>query len=147
VDVNQLDAATLRQLTTLPCPGVIDHMGYVCEEHSKRADPNAPGFQTLLSLVDDAGFWVKLTGAYRTSTDHDTYEDVTPLAQALVAAAPDRMLWGSDWSHVGLRAPEPMPDTGALQNALPRWIPDAATRRQILEDNPARLYGFSTNTD
>jgi len=138
IDVNQLDAATLRQLTQLPCPGVIDHMGYVRAEDGA----DSPGFQTLLSLVNDAGFWVKLSGAYRISQAHDAYSDVTPLAQALVAAAPDRMLWGSDWPHVGLRAPEPMPDTGALRNALPRWIPDATTRHQILADNPARLYGF-----
>jgi len=138
IDVNQLDAATLHQLAHLPCPGVIDHMGYVRAEQGV----DAPGFQTLLHLVNDAGFWVKLSGAYRISQAHDTYENVTPLAQALAAAAPERMLWGSDWPHVGLRAPDPMPDTGVLRNALPRWIPDEALRHKILVDNPARLYGF-----
>jgi len=117
IDVNQLEVATLRQLARLPCPGVIDHMGYVRAE--KGVDD--PGFQRLLGLVNDAGFWAKLSGAYRISSDHDAYADVTPLAQTLVAAAPDRMLWGSDWPHVGLRAPDPMPDTGVLRNALARW--------------------------
>jgi len=138
IDVNQLDATTLCQLESLPCPGVIDHMGYVRAE----TGVTAPGFQTLLHLVNDAGFWVKLSGAYRISHQHDTFADVTPLAQALVAAAPDRMLWGSDWPHVGIRPPEPMPDTGVLRNALSRWIPDATTRHKVLVDNPARLYGF-----
>jgi len=138
IDVNRLDTATLRELTQLPCPGVIDHMGYVRAE----AGVDAPGFQTLAHLVNDAGFWVKLSGAYRISHRHDAFDDVTPLAQALVAASPDRMLWGSDWPHVGLRAPDPMPDTGVLRNALPRWIPDTATRNKILVDNPARLYRF-----
>jgi len=64
---------------------------------------------------------------------------VTPFAQTLIEDAPDRMVWGSDWPHVSLTR---MPNTGALRNLLPQWAPDADTRRRILVDNPARLYGF-----
>jgi len=98
IDINQLDTTTLREFERLPCPGVIDHLGYVRAE----AGLDAPGFCTLLRLVNNVGFWVKLSGAYRISNDFDQFADVTPLAQALVAAAPERMLWGSDWPHVGI---------------------------------------------
>jgi len=139
IDVNQLDVSMLRQLAQLPCPGVIDHLGHVRAE----AGSDAPGFRTLLRLVCEANFWVKLSGAYRISDDFDSFQDVTPLAQMLVATAPDRMLWGSDWPHVSIYPPAHMPDTGVLRNLLPRWIPDAATRQRILVENPQRLYGFT----
>ena len=59
--------------------------------------------------------------------------------KALIAAAPSRMVWGSDWPHVAI---DRMPDTGTLRNLLPKWAPDAATRHAILVDNPQRLYDF-----
>jgi len=138
IDVNDLDDALMRRLVQLPCPGVIDHMGFVRGEQGIAS----PGGRKLLRLVEEAGYWVKLSGAYRLSDDFDQYRDVVPIAQALVAAAPGQMLWGSDWPHVSIA--EPMPDTGVLRNALSRWIPDEATRRTILVDNPAQLYGFPT---
>jgi len=68
------------------------------------------------------------------------YPDVTPLARALVAAAPDRVVWGSDWPHPGARAD--MPEDPVLADLIAEWIPDVDQRRRVLVDNPARLYGF-----
>jgi predicted TIM-barrel fold metal-dependent hydrolase len=127
-------------LATLPCEVVFDHMGHV--------DPNegvaGEAFQVLLALVRDHGHWVKLSAANRltgTGTSTAQLDDLLPLAQALADAAPGRVLWGSDWPHVGLTA---WPDTGELFNLVPRWLPDPLARRRLLVDNPARLYGFET---
>jgi predicted TIM-barrel fold metal-dependent hydrolase len=67
------------------------------------------------------------------------FPDVTPYARALVAAAPDRCVWGTDWPHPNT---EVMPNDGDLADMLLDWIPDEATRRRVLTDNPARLYDF-----
>lgn len=134
-----LDARMLPELmprlTRLPCPVIIDHMGHMPVSSGLAA----PGFICLRTLLRDHGFWVKLSGAYRISDDFPVFRDVEPWAQSLIAAAPDRCVWGSDWPHVALQK---MPDTGRLLNALPSWVPDAAQRQAILVDNPARLYGF-----
>ena len=71
------------------------------------------------------------------------YADVTPFARAVVAAAPDRVVWGTDWPHPaaqGLKAP--VPNDGDLADLLLEWVPDEAQRKRVLVDNPARLYGF-----
>ncbi|AJP56885.1 GntR family transcriptional regulator [Pandoraea vervacti] len=136
MDVNALPELMPR-MTSLPVPGIVDHMG-----HTPVAQGlHSPGFSALRSLVRDHGYWVKLSGAYRISERFPAFDDVTPFAQALIEDAPDRMVWGSDWPHVSLTR---MPNTGALRNLLPQWAPDAETRRRILVDNPARLYGFPT---
>ncbi|MGK8202273.1 amidohydrolase family protein [Burkholderia cenocepacia] len=136
-----MDVKTLPELmprmTRLPITGIVDHMGHTPVD----AGLAAPGFAALRELVVGHGFWVKLSGAYRISHRFPAFDDVTPFAQALIADAPDRMVWGSDWPHVSLE-PDRMPDTGDLRNLLAQWAPDAATRRRILVDNPARLYGF-----
>ncbi|MDN4573174.1 GntR family transcriptional regulator [Pandoraea cepalis] len=136
MDVNTLPELMPR-MTALPVPGIVDHMGHT----SVAQGLDAPGFSALRSLVRDHGYWVKLSGAYRISERFPAFDDVTPFAQALIEDAPDRMVWGSDWPHVSLTR---MPNTGALRNLLPLWAPDADTRRRILVDNPARLYGFPT---
>jgi predicted TIM-barrel fold metal-dependent hydrolase len=123
------------RMAKLPCPGVIDHMGHM----PAALGLQHPAFRAMFRLVEDHGWWIKLSGAYRLSDDYDGFKEVTPLAQALIAAAPDRMVWGSDWPHVAMAR---MPDTGALRNLLKDWAPDAAVRDRILVDNPARLYGF-----
>ncbi|MGW8183014.1 MAG: amidohydrolase family protein [Burkholderiales bacterium] len=83
---------------------------------------------------------MKISGAYRASTQYPDYEDGRPLHEALIAANPDQLLWGTDWPHPRLE--ENMPDTGHLLDLFNRWTPDAALRKKILVDNPARLYGF-----
>jgi predicted TIM-barrel fold metal-dependent hydrolase len=115
---------------------VIDHMG--------RPDPNkgvnAPGFQALIRLLKSGRGFAKLSAPYRTSLSEPPYPDMTPFAQALVAAAPDRLVWGSDWPHVLLD--KTMPNDGDLVDQIAVWVPDEATRRRILVDNAERLYGF-----
>ena len=68
------------------------------------------------------------------------YDDITPFARALVAAAPDQLVFGTDWPHVMMGGE--MPNTGALIEQLAVWVPDEAARKKILVDNPARLYRF-----
>jgi predicted TIM-barrel fold metal-dependent hydrolase len=102
-------------------------------------------------LVQSGKAYVKISGAYRASTQPD-YGDLRPLAQMLIAANVDRIIWGSDWPHPnpGARAghavtevtPLLQVDDGRLLNLLPIWAPEAAVRKKILVDNPARLYGF-----
>ena len=125
-----------RVLADFPVEVVIDHMG----RPDTRRGVNAPGFQALIRLLRSGRGWSKLSAPYRTSTGAFPYTDITPFAHALVAAAPDRLLWGTDWPHVTLDSP--MPNDGDLCSQLAVWVPDAHTRRQILVDNPQRLYGF-----
>jgi D-galactarolactone isomerase len=116
---------------------VIDHTGKFLEP----VPPEHEAFRALLGLVDTGRCWVKLSGPYETSrTGPPHYEDVGRLARALIAHAPERMLWASNWPHP--TAPGAPPDEAALLDLLLEWAPDEATRRKILVDNPAELYGF-----
>jgi 2-pyrone-4,6-dicarboxylate lactonase len=137
-----IDARNLPELgpriAELPVEVVIDHMGHM----PVSCGTGHPGFQWLLRLLRDRRAWVKLSGAYRISQAGAPFHDTLTLAQALVAAAPDRCVWGSDWPHVAVTGP--MFNTGALLDLLPLWVPDERTRNRILVDNPARLYGFPT---
>ncbi len=130
----------LRELATTVCvPLSVAHIGYT---KAAAGGADHPGFQAFLALLRDGHFWVKLTGPYRISAhDNFPYPDVAAMARAVVAAAPDRVVWGSDWPHViHYRG---MPNDGDLLDALADWAPDEALRRRILVDNPARLYGFA----
>ena len=104
--------------------------------------PQHPSFKSLLRLVDTGRCWVKLSAAYEVSkSGPPRYEDVGILAKALVKAAPQRMLWASNWPHP--TAPkDAFPDDANLLDLLLEWAPDEAVRRRILVDNPAELYGF-----
>ena len=128
-----------RMLAHLPVDCVFGHLGYV------RADKGVQtlGFQALLRLMRAGRAWVKLTGPYRISTGPLPHADTQPFADALVAAAPGRLVWGSDWPHVKTEWTIAMPNDGDLADLLARWVPDADTRRRVLVDNPARLYGFA----
>jgi len=130
-----------------PVPIVFDHFGGA----QAALGLNQPGFADLLELVKSGKAYVKISGAYRSSTHGPDYADVTPLAKALIAANPDRIVWGSDWPHPAGTPPGRKPteltmltqiDDGLLLDQLPVWAPDAAVRKKILVDNPARLYGF-----
>ncbi len=128
-----------------PVPVVFDHFGGA--EAAKGMQQE--GFAELLALVHLGKAWVKISGAYRASAKAPNYADVTPLAKALIAANPERIVWGSDWPHPGPavgKPTDPAPlqkiDDGQVLNLLPVWVPDAEVRKKILVDNPARLYGF-----
>jgi predicted TIM-barrel fold metal-dependent hydrolase len=84
--------------------------------------------------------WVKLTGPYRISTQPLPHSDTIAFARALLDAAPERVLWGTDWPHVMVKGA--MPNDGDLADLLLEWVPDAGMREQVLVTNPAKLYGF-----
>jgi predicted TIM-barrel fold metal-dependent hydrolase len=143
--------AALREFfVQMPFPLVFDHFG-----RASAADGiNQPGFDALLDLVKSGRAYVKISGAYRCSEKAPDYADVLPLAQALVKANADRIVWGTDWPHPNsdagrgkplteITAPFPI-DDGLLLNQMVKWVPDADTRKKILVDNPARLYGFDS---
>jgi 2-pyrone-4,6-dicarboxylate lactonase len=135
LDQAEAFAATLADFLV---PVVIGHMGY--PRAGIGAFMESPAFADLLRLLDGSRCWIKLTGPYRISPRALPYDDVDALAQKLVRAAPERMLWGTDWPHVMLKGT--MPNDGDLCDLIERWVPDAATRTRILVDNPAELYGF-----
>ena len=100
-----------------------------------------PRFRQLLELLrtGERRCWVKLTGVYRVSASKE-FADVAPLARALIEAAPDRLIWGSDYPHLSFADKVASVE---LWNLLGRWAPDQAIRRRILVDNPRSLFGFS----
>jgi len=124
-----------RVLLSLPVPIVIDHFGMV----PAKEGTGSPGFQTLLRLAHSGRCWFKLSAPYRISTKAPRFPDVTPIVHALLEAAPDRCVWGSDWPHPNS---DFIPNDGDLVDMLPEWIPDTALQRKVLVDNPATLYGF-----
>ena len=97
-------------------------------------------FRQLLELARRDNCWVKICGAERISRAGPPFTDAVPFAQALIAAAPDRILWGTDWPHPNIKTH--MPNDGDLVDLIPRYAPDEAMRKRILVDNPDRLYGF-----
>lgn len=125
-----------RSFGGLPVDVSVGHLGYM----PTRLGLDHPGFQEFLALVRDGHCWVKLSGSYRiTGLTATPYRDVTPFARALIAARPDRMVWGTDWPHPIVKLP--MPNDGALLDQLAEWAPDDAMRRRILVENPGVLYG------
>jgi predicted TIM-barrel fold metal-dependent hydrolase len=119
----------------LPVPVVFDHMGGMMA----NTPPNDPVFKRIIALLESGRCWTKLTG-YRPSVAGPPYADVAPLARYIIAHAPDRCVWGSDWPHTNIEGY--MPDDGELLDQLGTWVDDEATLRKILVDNPARLYRF-----
>lgn len=139
----QLDGRLLpeREALIKRFPGtlVIDHIGKFLEP----VPVDDAAFRVLLGLVENGRAWVKLSAPYETSkVGRPLYGDVGGLAKALVRTAPDRMLWASNWPHPSKVPYDPMPDDAELLDLLLDWTPDDATRRKILADNPAKLYGF-----
>lgn len=129
-----------EQVKGLPVDIVLGHLGY--PKSGAAGWPEHPGFASLLRLIDGGRCWVKLTGPYRISAAADIpYEDLTRAAQKLAAAAPERLVWGTDWPHVMMK--KRMPNDGELADLLHLWVPDTAARARILVDNPAALYGFA----
>jgi D-galactarolactone isomerase len=127
-------AAALRAIEV---PYMIDHLG-------KFIDPvpaDDPRVDTLLRLIDRGNAWFKICGVYETSlTGGPDYTDVAPLAKRLIAHAPERLIWGTNWPHVGVPR-SAYPDDARLFDLLLDWA-TPATRQKILVDNPAQLFGF-----
>jgi 2-pyrone-4,6-dicarboxylate lactonase len=143
--VHAPDLPTLSpRLRQLGVPLVIDHMGRMATQRGVQD----PGFQHLCALLADGVAWTKISGADRntgqsSTEDKPPYSDVDPFAAALLAANPERVVWGSDWPHINYFEAARVPDDGVLINLLARWLPDPAQRQRVLVDNPARLYDFA----
>jgi predicted TIM-barrel fold metal-dependent hydrolase len=138
-------AALKKDIEGLPFPVVIDHFGRA----KASLGVNQPGLDAFLDLIKSGHAYVKISAPYRISEKAPDFPDARAIAQAMVAANPERVLWGSNWPHPGrgpsrLEIAPPHPsDDGMTLDQLPKWVPDPAVRKQILVDNPARLYGFA----
>lgn len=133
-----VDVAALANIDELladfPTPVVIEHMGHM--QTSEGTDH--AGFQALLRFLD-AGGWAKLSGAYINSVSGPPYRDVEPFVAQLLAVAPARLVWGSNWPHPHQ---EPPPDDELLVALIERWLPDRNLRQKVLVSNPEALYDF-----
>jgi len=131
-------------MRALPVPVVFDHLARI-----KPAEGlEQPAFQLLLDLMKSDRFWVKLSGIDKIcnldlySGSGLPYQEVVPFARCLIDVAPDRVIWGTDWPHSNIFLPGRTPNDGDLLDLLLDFSPDEGTRRKILVDNPAVLYGF-----
>jgi predicted TIM-barrel fold metal-dependent hydrolase len=126
-------------LNRLPCQMVFDHLAHMPEP----IGIGHPAFAVVVDLLQKGKAWVKLSGAYAdTKIGPPTYADSTVVAQAYVKAAPERLVWGSDWPHPSEKD-NAKPDDAILFDLLSQWAPVEAVRNRILVDNPMALYGFS----
>ncbi|WP_342452905.1 amidohydrolase family protein [Pararoseomonas indoligenes] len=117
---------------------VFDHLAH-CPQ---PAGVESETFKVIRALIDKGNTWVKLSGAYAdTKSGPPAYADSSAVARAFAAAAPQRMVWGSDWPHP-TEAMDKKPDDAVLFDLLTNWVPDEAARKRILVDNPAELYDF-----
>jgi len=121
-------------LERVPTPLVFDHLAHI-------PGPDHALFAKVRALLDKNRAWIKLSGAYIDSkVGEPTYSDRSAIARAFVSAAPERLVWGSDWPHP--TEPSVKPDDAVLFDLLEEWAPDDRVRRRILVENPQRLYGF-----
>lgn len=123
-------------LAALPVPVVFDHLGRI----PQPAGLAHPGAQAILRVLEKGRGWIKLSEPYAdTKVGPPDYTDTSALARAYVQAAPDRVIWGSDWPHP---TEKDKPDDAVLFDLLINWAPDSATRDKVLVANPAKLFGF-----
>lgn len=126
-----------QMLQDLPVPFIVDHMGRV---PTKDGVDQAP-FQVLVNLHRrNRKCWVKISGSERIAGEGPPFTSAVPFAQELIKAGADRILWGTDWPHPNIA--KHMPNDGDLVDLIPLMMPDAATQKLVLVDNPHRLYGF-----
>ena len=140
VQIHQLADGIVKMddvLQKLASPIVFDHMGRI----PKDAGVNHPGYAVIAKLIDKGRTWVKISGAYMdTKVGGPTYADKLAVVQAYIKAAPERVVWGSDWPHP---TEKEKPNDATLFDLLSEWAPDAAQRERILVSNPQALYGFA----
>ncbi|MDR3561951.1 MAG: amidohydrolase family protein [Negativicutes bacterium] len=121
----------------IPCPVVFDHLAHIPEP----AGVNHPVFAAVVGLLQKGKAWVKLSAPYEESKiGAPTYADSGAIVRAYVQAAPDRLVWGTNWPHPSEKRTKP--DDALMLDLLAEWVPDEAVRNRILVDNPAKLYGF-----
>jgi predicted TIM-barrel fold metal-dependent hydrolase len=138
VHLDAQDILTYRDfLLGLDIPFIIDHMGRVVAKNGLEQQP----FRLMLDLMKNPRVWTKVSGFERVSSTGKPFHDAMPYARALVTAAPDRVLWGTDFPHPNVRE---MPNDGEQVDLFAQTITDEAMRRRILVDNPTRLYWTDT---
>lgn len=127
-----------RHLGALPCPLVIDHIAHVPQPGGLSSD----AFRTAARLVEKGRTWITLSGPYVDSkTGAPTYDDIAPVARALIGMAPERMLWGTDWPHPTEKSSKP--DDALLLDLFANWIGRPDWQQLVFVSNPSKLYGFS----
>lgn len=125
-------------LAALPCPLVIDHIAHVPQPGGLSSD----AFRTAARLLDKGNTWITLSGPYVDSRmGAPSYEDIEPVAKALIGMAPERMLWGTDWPHPTEKASKP--DDARLLDLFANWIGRADWQQLVFVSNPSKLYGFA----
>ncbi|THU05046.1 2-pyrone-4,6-dicarboxylate hydrolase [Lampropedia puyangensis] len=131
-------AEQMQTFSSFDGPILMDHMGRI--DPSKG--PSDATWQAVHQLLEKDNLWVMLSLSEKLSKTGQPWDDVVPLAQSLIAKAPERVVWGSDWPHpISIKQP---PNEGDLLDLLRRFAPDDATLHRILVDNPARFFGFDT---
>ena len=135
-----VDVSSFPELDTLkklPVDIVFDHMGHL----PATKGVNDPGFVSLLNMLNSGKAWVKMSGPYRISCTGDyPYQDVTPFAKKIIEVNPERAVWATDWPHPAIQTA--MPNDGDLLDLFYEWVPTAEMRKDVLVDNPSKLYGF-----
>ncbi len=125
-------------INRIVAPIVFDHLGRITQPQGITH----PAFAIVRRLIDKGRTWVKLSGVYQdTKVGPPTYADMSEVARAYLKAAPERMVWGSDWPHPTER--DHKPNDAVLFDLIAGWAPDEALRKRLLVDNPAALYGFA----
>lgn len=124
------------KLKSIAVPMVVDHMGRIKAAEGLGQEP----FRVLLEFMKSENFWVKICGAERVSSKGPPFTDAIPFARALIAAAPERILWGTDWPHPNVGGS--MPNDGDLLDLFALMAPELELQNKILVENPARLYNF-----
>lgn len=129
-------AVNADEYRNVQIPVLIDHLG----RPDPRAGKDDPTLTTIVELLKRGNFWVMLSLVEKISRQGPPWDDVIPIVRAYLDAAPNRVVWASDWPHpVSVKQP---PNEGDLMDFLFRCVPDAAERQRILVDNPAELFGF-----
>ena len=135
---SELIVKNAELIRRLDMPTIIDHFG--------QADPakgvDQPDFRVILDLLGEKHVWMKIASADRYMAEGKQFGDIVKLARALIAKAPDRVIWGTDWPHAYVYEAGGMINDGDLMNMMIDFPPDLETRKKILVDNPARLFGF-----
>lgn len=129
-----------KTFADFPVDLVFGHFGY---SHAKYG-VHEPGFQGLLQLLREEKAWVKMTGPYRICDGDLPYTEMQPFNEAVIAANPNRLVWGSDWPHVMVK--KQMPHDADLCDLFGSWVSDPELRNAILVNNPCMLYGYSVLT-
>lgn len=138
IEADFLDAHA-ELIRRVPLPVVIDHFANIRSDDGE----DALRFRTLLDLLGEKHVWLKISGADRLMARGARYADVVALARVVIARAPERIIWGTDWPHSNIFAHGQVPNDGDLLNMLLDFAPEETLRRKILVDNPARLFGFA----